>query len=218
MGHKVNPKSMRLKINEVWQSKWFGGNNYAEKLIEDLKIRRTLEKRLKDAGVTKIDIIRDSNKITVDIHSSRPGLVIGRGGSGSDELKKLLSVFVSGKIQINIIEAKKPDADATIIAQNVASQIEKRIPYRRAIKQVMEKAKTAGATGLKIQISGRLNGAEIARSEKMGFGTVPLSTFKSDIDYKYHTALTTYGIVGIKVWVYKGERSLESEDFNGRQK
>lgn len=213
MGQKVNPKSIRLKINEIWQSKWFGRLNYSDNLISDLKIRKFLATRLKEASVANIVINRDANKVAIDIYSGRPGVVIGRGGTGTDELKKALAEFVKDKIQINIIEVKKPDGDASIIAQNVANQIEKRIPYRRAMKQTIEKAKAAGVKGIKIQVAGRLNGADIARSEKLAFGTVPLSTFKSNIDYKYLTALTTFGIIGIKVWVYNGERLLSEEEL-----
>jgi len=214
MGQKVNPKSIRLKINETWSSRWFGRQStYADYLISDIKIRRALAKRLKDASVSKILISRDANKVTVDIHSGRPGVIIGRGGTGTEDLKKFLASLVKEKIQINIIEVKRPDGDAAIIAQNVASQIERRIAYRRAMKQAIEKAKSAGIKGIKIQIAGRLNGADIARREKLSFGTVPLSTFRSDIDYKYLTALTTYGIIGIKVWIYKGERLLTIEDL-----
>jgi small subunit ribosomal protein S3 len=214
MGQKVNPKSIRLKINQIWQSKWYGKQSYQDYLIADLKIRRALEKKLKDAALSKVTISRDANKVSIDIYSGRPGIIIGRGGAGTDELKKFLAGFFKEKIQINIIEVKKPDADASIIAQNVAAQLEKRIPFKRAIKQVIDKAKTSGVKGIKVQVSGRLNGAEIARSEKLTYGTVPLSTFKSDIDYKYTTALTTYGIIGIKVWVYKGERLLTDEELS----
>ena len=213
MGQKVNPKSIRLKINEIWQSKWFGRLNYRDNLISDIEIRKLLNVKLKDAAISKIAINRDSNKVSIDIHSGRPGVVIGRGGAGTDEIKKLLAKTIKEKIQINIIEVKKPDGDAAIIAQGIANQIEKRIPFRRAMKQAIEKAKTAGAKGIKVQISGRLNGADIARSEKLAYGTVPLSTFKSVVDYKYLTALTTYGIIGIKVWVYKGERLLSEEEL-----
>ncbi|MFA7253559.1 MAG: 30S ribosomal protein S3 [Patescibacteria group bacterium] len=213
MGQKVNPKSIRLKINELWQSKWFGRTNYSESLIQDVQIRRALEKRLKDASISKIIISRDANKVSIDIYSGRPGVVIGRGGAGTEELKKFLATFIKEKIQINIIEIKKPDSDAAIVAQNIASQIEKRIPFKRAMKQSIEKAKAAGVKGIKVQVAGRLNGADIARTEKLIYGTVPLSTFKSDIDYKYLTALTTYGIIGVKVWVYKGERVFNIEEF-----
>lgn len=213
MGQKVNPKSIRLKINQLWQSKWYAKQNYQDNLISDINIRKALEKKLKDAAVSKIIIRRDSNKVGIDIHSARPGIVIGRGGAGTEDLKKFLSAFVKDKIQINIIEVKKPDADACVIAQGIASQLERRIPFKRAMRQAVEKAKSAGVKGMKIQLAGRLNGAEIARTEKVGFGTVPLSTFKSNIDYKYLPALTNYGIIGIKVWVYKGESLLTSEDF-----
>lgn len=213
MGQKVNPKSVRLKINEVWESKWFGRLNYSDNLISDYNLRKAIKKRLKDASVSKIIINRDANKVSIDIHSGRPGVVIGRGGAGTEELKKELAKFTKEKIQINIIEVKKPDADSAIIAQNIANQIEKRIPYRRALRQAVERAKTAGIKGIKIQVSGRLNGAEIARDEKVNFGSVPLSSFKSEIDYTYQTALTTYGIIGIKVWIYKGEKLFNVEDL-----
>lgn len=213
MGQKVNPKSIRLKINELWQSKWCMKQGYRDNLISDVKIRRAILAKLKDAAISKVEIIRDSNKISVDIYSGRPGLVIGRGGAGTDELKKYLADIANDKIKINIIEVKKPDADATIIAQSIASQLERRVPFKRAMRQSIEKAKSAGVLGIKIQVSGRLNGAEIARSEKAMYGTVPLSTFKSDIDYKYHTALTTFGIIGIKVWVFKGEKVYSEEEF-----
>ena len=214
MSSKVNPKSIRLKINELWPSTWFARINYGDNLIQDTKIRKALTVRLKEAAISKIVINRDSNKMTIDIYSGRPGVVIGRGGAGTDDLKKMLSEYIKDKLQINIIEIKKPDVDAAIIGMSIAQQIEKRMPFRRAMKQAIEKAKAGGAKGVKIQISGRLNGADIARSEKLSSGTVPLSTFKSDIDYKYQTALTTYGIIGIKVWIYKGERLLTEEDFS----
>lgn len=213
MGQKVNPKSMRMKINKIWPSRWFGGAQYADKLNQDIQIRKMIEEKLKEAAVSEIVIHRDSNKITIDIHSGRPGVVIGRGGAGTDQLKKSLAKFIKDKIQINIIEVKRPDGDAVIIGKNIAAQIEKRIPFRRAIRQVLERAKTAGVKGIKVQISGRLNGAEIARSEKFNHGTVPLSTFKSDVDYHFQTALTTYGIIGIKVWVYNGVKLFNIDDY-----
>lgn len=204
MGQKVNPKSMRLKINETWESLWFNTTNYSEHLVNDLKVRRVLAERLKEASVSSVTITRDANKTTVNIHSGRPGVIIGRGGSGADELKKLVIPYLGKRVQINIIEIKKPDSDAAIIAQNVANQMEKRIPFRRAMKQAIEKAKEAGVMGVKIIVSGRLNGADIARSEKSIYGTVPLSTFKSNIQYHYLQSHTTFGVIGVKVWVYKG--------------
>jgi len=219
MGQKVNPNSLRLKINETWKSRWFESAHYTDNLVADLKIRRLLAVRLKTAAVSRIEIGRDANKLVIDIYSARPGLIIGRKGTGTDELKKLVSAIVTSKVQINIIEVKTPDADANIIAQNIATQLEKRIPFKRAIKQTLERAREAGVRGIKVQVSGRLNGAEIARSEKSIYGTVPLSTLKSGVDYSYVTALTTFGIIGIKVWIYKGERGMESAMTAGsRQK
>jgi len=213
MGQKVNPKSIRLKINEKWNSLWYGRQNYSENLISDLKIRKEMMKKLKDASVSDILIRRDSNKVSLDIYSGRPGIIIGRGGAGTDELKKFLSGIIKERVQINIIEVKKPDTNASIIAQGIAHQIEKRIPYKRAMKQAIEKAKMAGVKGIKIQLAGRLNGVDIARSDKATYGTVPLSTFKSSIDYKNVTALTTYGIIGVRVWVYNGEKVFTQLDF-----
>lgn len=209
MGQKVNPISQRIKINKLWKSIWFDKQHYAEYLVADLKIRVMLNTRLKTAAVSKINLTRDANKLIVDIYSGRPGVIIGRKGAGTDELKGLIAKLVNSKVQINIIEVKNGDVDARIVAQNIATQMEKRIPFKRAIKQTIERAKEAGAKGMKVQVSGRLNGAEIARTEKSIFGTVPLSSFKSDIDYSYVTALTTFGIIGVKVWVYKGEKNMD---------
>ena len=213
MGQKVNPKSIRLKINQKWSSLWYSRQNYASNLISDLKIRRALTVKLKDAAVSEIQIKRDSNKISLDIYSGRPGIIIGRGGAGTDELKKFLTEFIKERVQINIIEVKRPDGNASIIGQGIVHQLEKRVPYKKAMRQAIEKAKTAGVKGIKIQISGRLNGVDIARNDKAIYGNVPLSTFKSDIDYKYVTALTTYGIIGIRVWVYNGEKTMSGSDF-----
>ena len=211
MGQKVNPKSIRLKINEKWNSLWFSKQNYSENLISDLMIRKVLATKLKDASVSKIEITRDSNKVAINIFTSRPGIIIGRKGTGTEELKKWLESYITGKVQINIIEIKKPDLEAAIIAQNVASQIEKRIPFRRALKQAIERSKEAGVKGIKIMVAGRLNGADIARREKASYGTVPLSTFKSNIEYKHLQAQTTYGVIGVKVWVYKGIKEKVDE-------
>lgn len=208
MGQKVNPGSQRLKINRTWKSLWFDKQHYTENLIADLRIRKVLGTKLKTAAVSRIELSRDANKLVIDIYSGRPGLIIGRKGTGTDELKRILSTFIDSKIQINIIEVKNPDTDANIIAQNIATQLEKRIPFKRAVKQSIERAKEAGVKGIKVYVAGRLNGAEIARGEKNSYGTVPLSTFKSDIDYAYVTALTTFGIIGIKVWIYKGEKDM----------
>ncbi|MCX6812652.1 MAG: 30S ribosomal protein S3 [Candidatus Berkelbacteria bacterium] len=207
MGQKVNPTSWRMKINENWRSRWFGrGKNYAQYLHQDLQIRKHILKEYKSAAVSKVEIDRDANKVTITIKTARPGVIIGRGGVGAEKIKSEIEKFLGdSKIKINIEEIKNPDVDANVVAQNIVAQIEKRIPFRRAMKQAIEKAQSAGVKGIKIQISGRLNGADIARSEKATFGLVPLSTLKSSIDFASVPAFTTYGVVGIKVWVYKGE-------------
>jgi len=213
MGSKVNPQSIRLKINKTWNSRWFGKQSYVDSFINDLKIKKLLKIKLKEAAVSEIIIKRDANKVAVNIFSGRPGVIIGRGGSGVEDLKKILEKETGSRVQVNIVPVKKPDIDAGIIAQNIAFQIEKRIPFKRAVKQTLDKAKTAGVKGIKIQVAGRLNGIDIARRETFNYGTVPLSTFSSDIDYRNVTALTTYGIIGVKVWVYNGERTLTEEDL-----
>ncbi|MFA7243750.1 MAG: 30S ribosomal protein S3 [Patescibacteria group bacterium] len=209
MGQKVNPKSIRLKINESWKSTWFESKNYAKNLISDIKLRDKIKDRLKSAAVTDVIIDRDANMISVSIYSARPGVIIGRGGAGSEKIKEFVEKETGGKARINIVEVKKPETVAAYVASNVAFQLEKRMPFRRAMKQAAEKAKESGVRGIKVQVSGRLNGADIARTEKVILGTVPLSTFKSGIDYSYVTALTTYGIIGVKVWIYNGEREIE---------
>lgn len=206
MGQKVNPTSWRIKINETWKSRWFGGAKYAEMLHEDLAIRKYIMTDFKSAAISRVEIDRDANKITVGIKTARPGVIIGKGGAGASKIKEGIEKLLRGsKVKVNIEEIRNPDVDANVVAQNIANQLEKRMPYRRAMKQAIEKGQQAGAKGIKIQISGRLNGAEIARSEKAIAGLVPLSTMKSQIDYSYTPAQTTYGVIGIKVWIYKGD-------------
>jgi len=217
MGQKVNPTSWRLKVNETWKSRWFASNNYAELLHQDLKIRKYLRSEYSQAAISDIEIDRDANKITVTIKTARPGVIIGRGGAGASKIKEGVEKLVSGsKVKVNIEEVKNPDANARVVAENISSQIERRMPFRRAMKQSIEKAQQAGVKGIKVQISGRLNGAEIARSEKAIYGLVPLSSIKSQIDYAYVAARTTYGIVGIKVWVYKGDSVIAAEQANNK--
>jgi small subunit ribosomal protein S3 len=217
MGQKVNPTSWRLKVNETWKSRWFASNNYAELLHQDLKIRKYLRAEYSQAAISDIEIDRDANKITVTIKTARPGVIIGRGGAGASKIKEGVEKLVSGsKVKVNIEEIKNPDANARVVAENISSQIERRMPFRRAMKQSIEKAQQAGVKGIKVQISGRLNGAEIARSEKAIFGLVPLSSIKSQIDYAYVAAKTTYGIVGIKVWIYKGDSVIAAEQANNK--
>lgn len=205
MGAKVSPQLIRLKINQSWKSLWFGRGNFGHNLIEDITLRRKLTTDFKSASISDVIINRNVNQIEVNIHTARPGVLIGRGGSGSDKIKSIVQKITGLKAKVNIIEVKTPDSDSMYVAQSIASQIEKRIPFRRAIKQSLERAKESGAMGIKIEIAGRLNGAEIARKEKFSNGTVPLSSFDSVIDYAYVTALTTYGIIGVKVWIYKGK-------------
>lgn len=217
MGSKVSPQAIRIKINQSWKSLWFGRGNFGDNLIQDIKLRRKLVKDFRNASISDVIINRNANQIDVNIHTARPGVLIGRGGTGSDKIKNIVELSTGMKAKINIIEVKSPDTDAMYIAQSIATQIEKRIPFRRAVKQALEKAKDSGAKGIKIEISGRLNGAEIARGEKFANGTVPLSTFDSVIDYAYVTALTTYGIIGVKTWVYKGKTNEIKENNKSRR-
>ena len=211
MGQKNPPKSLRLKLNETWNSSWFNEKKYGDQLIEDIKIRNEILKKLKAGMISKVLIDRDANQTTVSIYTARPGVLIGRSGSGSEKIKEMIEKIINNKIRLNIIEVKKSELNAAIIGQNVAAQLEKRMPFRRALKQAVENAKEEGVRGIKVQVSGRLNGADIARSEKSSFGSVPLSTLKCQIDYACTTALTTFGIIGIKVWVYMGNMSTTIE-------
>jgi len=214
MGQKVSPKAFRLKFNQYWDSLWFSDKQYGKQLIEDIQIRQMIGDKLKIASVAKVIIDRNANQITVSIYSSKPGVLIGRSGAGSEKIKEMLEKITKSKVKLNIVEIKKSDVNAMNVAQNVAAQIEKRIPFRRVIKQAIDHAKESGIKGIKVQVSGRLNGADIARSEKATFGTVPLSTLKSNVDYANTTALTTYGIIGIKVWVYLGKKDFLFEENN----
>lgn len=205
MGQKASPKSLRLKINENWKSLWFDDKTFASKIIEDIKIRDLIIKELKNALISDVLITRNANQITITIKSARPGIIIGRGGSGSEKIKKLIEKHTKARVKLNIEEIKRPDLDANCIAQGISNQIEKRMPFRRALKMAIEKAKDSNVKGIKIQIAGRLNGADIARREKSSYGSVPLSTLSKEVDYAYIPSLTTYGIIGIKVWVCKHE-------------
>jgi len=218
MGHKVNPKVFRIGLSENWNSRWFGrGKSYVKNLEQDTSIRRYLVKKLREAGVEKVEIERSPEVINISIFSSKPGIVIGRGGAGIEELKKNINKeFVKNKkikININIKEVSKPQLSAKIMAINIALELEKRIPYRRAMKRNMEAIMKAGAQGVKVITSGRLGGVEIARRETLAQGKIPLHTLRADIDYAHATAWTTYGAVGVKVWIYKGDKfeGLEKE-------
>jgi len=205
MGQKTNPIGLRLGIIKGWDSYWYGGKNFSKKLVEDNKIRKYLNARLTKAGVSKILIERTLKLVTVTINTARPGIIIGKGGQEVDKLKEELKKITDKEVQLNIFEIKRPELDAHLVAASVARQIESRISYRRAIKMAIAAAMRMNAEGIKIQISGRLNGAEMARSEHYKEGRIPLSTFRADIDYALVEAHTTYGRLGIKVWIMKGE-------------
>ena len=205
MGQKTNPIGNRLGIIRGWDSNWYGGNDYGDKIAEDAKIRTYLRARLSKAGVSRIYIDRTLKLVTVTVTSARPGIIIGKGGQEVDKLKEELKKITGKEVQINIFEIKRPELDAILVGDSIARQIENRISYRRAIKMAMTSAMRMNAEGIKVQISGRLNGAEMARSETYKDGRIPLSTFRADIDYHISEAHTTYGRLGIKVWVMKGE-------------
>jgi len=205
MGQKTNPISNRLGIIRGWDSNWYGGKNYADKLVEDDKIRKYLNARLAKASISKIVIERTLKLITVTVFTARPGIIIGKGGSEVDKLKEELKKITTKEVQINIFEIKRPELDAVIVSNNIARQVEGKIAYRRAIKMAIANTIRMGAEGIKVQISGRLNGAEMARSEMYKEGRTPLHTLRADIDYNIAEALTKVGLIGIKVWICKGE-------------
>ncbi len=205
MGQKTNPIGNRLGIIRGWDSSWYGGKNFGEKVVEDEKIRRYLLARIQKGGISKIVIERTLKRITVTINTSRPGIIIGKGGSEVDKIREELKKLTGNDIQINIVEIRKPELDANIVGESIAKQIESRVNYRRAIKMAIQSTMRAGAEGIKVRISGRLNGAEMARSEEYKDGRTPLHTFRADIDYALQEALTVYGLIGVKVWICKGE-------------
>lgn len=205
MGQKVNPIGNRLGIIKGWDSNWFGGRNYADKITEDNKIREYLNARLAKASISKIIIERTLKLITVTVNTARPGIIIGKGGQEVDKLKEELKKITNKEVQINIFEVKRPELDATIVANNIARQVEGKISYRRAIKMAIASTMRMGAEGIKVMVSGRLGGAEMARSEMYKEGRTPLHTLRADIDYALAEALTKVGLIGIKVWICKGE-------------
>jgi small subunit ribosomal protein S3 len=205
MGQKTNPIANRLGIIRGWDSNWFGGNDYGDKLVEDYKLRKYLNARLAKASVSRIIIERTLKLITITVHTSRPGIIIGKGGQEVDKLKEELKKITSKEVQINIFEIKRPEMDAQIVANNIARQIEGKIAYRRAVKMSIASTMRMGAEGIKVLCSGRLNGAEMARSEMYKDGRTPLHTLRADIDYALAEALTKTGLIGVKVWICKGE-------------
>ncbi len=205
MGQKVNPHGLRLGIIKTWDAKWYAGKDYAKNLHEDLKIRKFLKEKLYASGISQIETERAANRTKVTIHTAKPGMVIGRGGSGIEELRKNLKALTGKVIDVNIAEIKHAELSATLVAENIASQLERRIAFRRAMKQSVGRTMRMGALGIKVTCGGRLGGAEIARSESTREGSIPLHTLRADIDYGTAEAHTTYGRVGVKVWIYKGE-------------
>ena len=205
MGHKVNPIGLRLGINRTWDSRWFAAKNYADLLHQDLKLRGYLRKRLQQAGVSRVVIERPAKRARVTIYTARPGVVIGKKGGDIEKLKSELSAMTDTDVHLNIIEIRKPEIDANLIAENIAQQLSRRVAFRRAMKRAVQSAMRLGALGIRINCAGRLGGAEIARTEWYREGRVPLHTLRADIDYGESTAQTTYGACGVKVWVFKGE-------------
>ena len=221
MGKKVNPKILRMGVTKTWPSLWFEtGDKYIRNVRQDVGVRKYLIKEFKEAGVDKVEIVRSINKMEINITTAKPGVIIGRGGNGAEELKKKLHVkflktFRMGEINLNIKECNRPNLSAQITVQSMILDIEKRLPFRKVMKQSLGKIERAGALGAKIVIAGRLNGAEIARTEKLVWGKVPLQTLRADIDYARGAAHTTYGAIGIKVWIYKGEVFAKEQSARG---
>ena len=211
MGQKVNPHGLRVGVIKDWDSKWFAGKReFGDQLVEDYNIRKFVKKACYEAGVSKIVIERKQNKVFVTLYVAKPGFVIGKGGAEIEKLKAQLEKMTKRSVNINIMEVKNPDTNAQLVAENIAAQLEKRISFRRAMKLVMGRAMRCGIKGIKTAVSGRVGGAEIARTEQYHEGTIPLQTLRADIDYGFAEAATTYGILGVKVWIYKGEVLAES--------
>jgi small subunit ribosomal protein S3 len=207
MGQKINPNGLRVGVIKDWESRWYtNASNFGETLVEDYKLREYLLNLLAPAGVPKIEIERDAKRVHINIHCAKPGMVIGRGGTEIEKLKKICEQKLGGKaVSLNIVEIKQPDLNAQLVAENIAAQLERRVSFRRALKQAIGRTMKLGAKGIKTQVSGRLGGAEIARTEHYHEGTIPLQTIRADIDYGFAEAKTTYGRIGVKVWIYRGE-------------
>ena len=206
MGQKMHPHGLRVGIIKDWDSKWYADKkHYSDYLIEDHKIREYVKKKLYVAGISKVEIERTAKFVRVNVYTAKPGLVIGKGGNLAESLKEELKKMIGKEVNLNIVEVKSPDLDATLVAENICAQLERRISFRRAMKQCMQKTMKAGALGIKTSVSGRLGGADMARTEFYKEGTIPLQTLRADIDYGFHEADTTYGKIGVKVWIYKGE-------------
>ena len=205
MGQKVNPIGLRVGINRTWDSRWYDGRNYAAKLVQDLELRKYIQDKLKAAGISKVIIERAAKNTRVTVYTARPGVIIGKKGADIEKLRKDLSARAGSEVSLNIVEIRKPELDAQLVAEGVCQQLERRVSFRRAMKRAVQNSLRFGALGIRINVSGRLGGADIARTEWYREGRVPLHTLRADIDYGFAEALTTYGIIGVKVWLYKGE-------------
>lgn len=212
MGQKVSPRGLRVGIIEGWQSKWFATRDTSRFVGEDVKIRKFVKAKLQSAGISKVEIERAAARVRINIYTAKPGLVIGKKGKDIEDLRKELKGLVKRDVNLSIIEARKADMDAQLVAENIAFQLERRVNFRRAMKDAIGRAQRIGAEGIKVRVSGRLNGAEIARSESAREGRVPLHTLRAEIDYGFAEASTTYGIIGVKVWVFKGEKYAAGEE------
>ena len=217
MGRKVHPVGFRIGIIRDWQSKWYSDRNYTEYLMDDLKLRKAILAKYAEAAISKVDIDRQANEIAVTLHTARPGIVIGRGGQRVDEMRKYLEKLIGKKIRLNIQEIRQPELDAALVSRSIGEQLERRIAYRRAMKQAMFRTMQSGALGIRILCSGRLAGAEIARRQLMHQGRVPLHTIRADIDYGFSEAHTTMGLLGIKVWIYKGDVLPEKKEVEATE-
>lgn len=205
MGQKVNPIGLRVGINRTWDSRWYAGRDYADKLVDDLKLREYVQEHLKAAGISKVIIERAAKMTKVTVYTARPGVIIGKKGADIEKLRSSLSRIARGEVSLNIVEVRKPEIDAKLVAEGVAQQLERRVSFRRAMKRAVQNALRFGAQGIRINVSGRLGGADIARTEWYREGRVPLHTLRADVDYGTAEALTTFGIIGVKIWLYKGD-------------
>ncbi|MBM3700744.1 MAG: 30S ribosomal protein S3 [Actinobacteria bacterium] len=217
MGQKVSPNGLRLGINKYWQSRWFATKDYARYLNEDIKIRRVLEEQLSNAGTSKIEIERTEDEVKVDVFTSKPGVVIGKRGTNINDIREMVQKEVSKNVQLNIIEVKKPEIIAKLVAEGIASQLVGRVSFRKAMKKAVSLALKAGAKGIRVQCAGRLGGAEMARTEWYREGRVPLHTLRADIDYGFSEARTTFGKIGVKVWIYLGDTIFDKKELDEKK-
>lgn len=216
MGQKINPIGLRIQVNRTWDSRWFADRNYADLLIKDLEVKKFIHETLKPAGISQVKIERAAKNVTITIYAGRPGMIIGKKGADIEKLRSKLSEKMGVAVSLNIVEIRKPEVDAQLVAEGVCQQLERRISFRRAMKRAVQNSLRMGALGIRINVSGRLGGADIARTEWYREGRVPLHTLRADIDYGFAEALTTYGIIGVKVWLYKGD--IMAHDPMGRDK